>query len=197
MRRLALVFVAICTPLAALSQQAEFSIDYEALFQLHPDRIAETDRGDFQVLNMPGGIVVDRRGELGNYRYSGTDTSDGGAVGCYAMYLIEHTKRDAFCPGIMSDDQSAQLEDGLERVLRFYAENQYPAVSYEALDSYVRLQLAAEWLNLLPNSASFCEQDPFLSGFIDYYDGMSDGAFQRDLDKILEVPRLPVNNPCV
>lgn len=197
MRSIILAVTAILAPLAALSQQADFAIDYEGLFELHADSITQSDWGGFQVLNMPGDVFVERRGLAGNYQYSGTDRSDGGAVGCYAMFLIEYTKRDAICPNIMSDDQSAQLKDGLERVLRFYAENLYPPVRYEDLDAYVRLQVSAKWLGLLPISATYCEKNSFLTGFIDYHDGMSDGSFQRDLDKILEVPRLPVNNPCV
>ncbi|NOR61512.1 MAG: hypothetical protein GQ535_03335 [Rhodobacteraceae bacterium] len=197
MRFLILTISAILSPFSAYSQQAEFAIDYEALFHLHPDRIAETDRGNFQVLNMPGGIVVDRLGTLGNYRYSGTDTSDSGAVRCMAMILIEYKKLDMICPHALFEVQCAELDVGLERVLRFYAENTYPQALYEALGAYVRAQIEANGIGMLGNKADYCDGNSVLSHFAGHYNELSDDSFQRDLDKILEVPRLPVENDCL
>lgn len=164
MKHVWLVLTLVLLPAFALAQDGLPRIDYEALFRLHADQVIVIDQGNLppiRKLYMPGDVVLEERGPPDNRRYSGTDMSGGGAVWCMAMILIEYREMDVKCPNITTDAQSAQLDKGLQRVLKFYADNTYPPVSYEALAKTVQKQIAIERLKGVPNRTTYCEEETF------------------------------------
>ncbi len=192
--RIFINLLAVFIPLVAVAETPDFRIDYEALFELHADRVVDSDRGDFQELEMPGEVIIDRRGGAGNYSYNSADLSEGGAVGCLMLIVSELEAYRRECPAIANEAQSARMENALERVVEFAAENTYPPAPLAEYRAAFETGIVSKQSRIDFSNTENCAENDQISSFIGHIYGDSSEAL---FDDALEVPRLPVLNPCL
>ncbi|WP_321505090.1 hypothetical protein [Breoghania sp.] len=155
--------------------------DYAALFDKYPDRITPGLKND-TTLTLPDGVKIVRRED----NYVGFDPK--GGVGCLVAGFIEIDALSRHCPQLMDKDQTARFAAQRTRLLGFYAQNAYPPVSAERARGVYEAVIAGRM-----NNKTSCAT-PMLDNARMFLPGLLD---QRELEKKLSVPRLPVRHPCL
>ena len=189
------VFTAIAFLLTQPAVQAgEWNgTDYAALFvdkaQL-VEKITGPDGSVTEILRLKGDIFVQRTAD-GNV--TGIDRGTNGAVGCFLIAMRDVTRISDQCPKVLSEEEKRRLESLTRQSLLFFAQNAYPPTDYESARRWFADEIAAR--GKLPAQA--CEiagRDSIESQFIHQ---LVSAQAEASLGKMLEVPRLPVNNPCL
>lgn len=167
--------------------------DYAALFadkaQL-VEKITSPDGSVAEILRLKGDIFVQRTAD-GNV--TGIDRGTSGAVGCFLIAMRDVTRISDQCPKVLSEEEKRRLESLTRHSLLFFAQNAYPPTDYESASRWFANEIAAR--GKLPAEA--CEiagRDSIESQFIHQ---LVSAEAEVSLAKMLEVPRLPVNNPCL
>ncbi|MFN3847349.1 MAG: hypothetical protein ACK4RZ_16240 [Paracoccaceae bacterium] len=159
-----------------------FPFDPDRLFADHASQLTLRDDGT-EVLNMPGGVTVTRNGA----RIRANDPS--GAVGCALM--MWHDLRDIAKACVGLTPQEEQIADAyVDRILRFVAQNAYPPMEPEAL----RGLLAKLARPITPQMCAQARAEGWMDRSVRQ---LVDPATERQMDKLLATPRLPVMNPCL
>lgn len=191
-RRIGLAALMLLLPCAVTGQQ----IDYGLLFDQHAAELRPGDQIDgraVDLLSMPEGIELRRlTGANGEVSYTGIDSSGRGAVGCLYQLFFELDAMAKTCDWTPPKREARVLEERLRRIARFVMANSVPAMNPDRVTPYLAQELA-HWQQ--GAGAQACaEPDHGLQGFAA---ALASEGFEAVLDTALEVPRLPVNNPCL
>lgn len=183
MRYLALALAIVAAPVAA---DPLGLIDYEAFFAADPDNIEEVSE-ILQILEV--GPVTLLRDRTEDVPYTGVDESGQGAVGCFVGILVTIQSAVRACDVALPPEQLTIQSDYQTRALDFYAANVPDtdrATVQERFDALVESQIEG--------TRPFCAN-------VDLVTDLADRIFTPDsaaeIDGMLQVPRLPVSNPCL
>lgn len=189
-RALAACVAMLCAGVA--QAEAGLGVDFEALFADHASQVERSEDADGtarELLRLPGPVLVTRDAAGG---IVAIDRSEYGAVGCFALMLAEVAGLDSACPGLLPPEEKARLGRMTESTLGFVAENTYPRSDRVTVGG----RFDAMVTTIARGDASFCaaakgeETARFLRNFL--------GArTEAGLAKMLSVPRLPVDKPCL
>ena len=183
MRALTLVFVLAGGPLAADPLDL---IDYRAFFAATPDAVQDASE-TLQILEVGAVTLLYDRTEADPY--TGVDESGRGAVGCFVGILATIESAVRACEVALPPEQLVIQSDYQTRALDFYAANVPDtdrATVQERFDALVESQIEG--------TRPFCAN-------VDLVTDLADRIFTPDsaaeIDGMLQVPRLPVSNPCL
>jgi hypothetical protein len=190
--RIAATISAVLVASPALS---DAFIDYGQLFLDKADRVTEHLGDDGVVtreLAIEPGINITQTTEPGTAaEYVAMDMSEGGAVGCLLMVQVELRALLAGCPDSFPSVDPAGLDTQIAAVSRFVAENAYPPMPLAEVQRFIDRRLDAGPGLECPAAA---DVEPDLREMMV---AMSGPEAELWVKESLEMPRLPVMNPCL
>lgn len=159
--------------------------DYESLFAAQGAAIEQLADGS-EVLSLPADVQV-MRSDRG---ITTLDLGPSGAVGCFVRILSQIAAYQAACDDPFDAGQMARLADYRDQVLTFYAANAQPAADLTEARARFDALIAAS----VPNTTQYCGGDSDIRPFMD---SVLSPDTADVVAAMIEVPRLPADNPCL
>lgn len=162
-----------------------FSIDFETALAAQAEQVETLDDGT-RLLRMETGIEI-RASDQG---VVAIDRSGSGAVGCYLGMYAQIASTAQACDLGLDGEQLERLDRVLGRLAAYYAKNTVPVMTDSERDRALRAMLK----RFQPDEGACSEIDQDTRLFMTQ---LVSPPVEETIEKSLEVPRLPVVNPCL
>lgn len=179
-----------------LGPVAAFELDYGAVFAAHKDKVAQGTPGT-RILELPGPVILREITHAdGRVEYRGMDQSGLGAMGCTYMILVDLVTIAGICEGAINAGEMGQLEAQLRHVAGFMGENTVPKVAKKDIHKVLVSNLRERIKHF--QGRDICPSETGGQyGVISMMQGMLRPDVREEMRRALDVPRLPVMNPCL
>ncbi len=184
-----------------IGHSESWNTPYDSLFEQSGAEVTTStleDGTEMRRLMTPGDVEVTqyRKGE--KVRTVATDKSGLGAVRCVWGFYIEIKMSLDACSNLENPEVSERLGVAINRINKFISKNWFDQISIEQLEDSIENRVIKfhEHNNVSSGTGLQC-QNRDIQHIINLIEELPDGEFERGIDKLLSVPRLPVSNPCL
>lgn len=195
------IVVALLGSTVSQAQHESWGDRYDALLERPGVEIVSGTQEDgtkWRSFKTPAGIEISqtKRGDL--VSTMSIDRSEHSAVLCLWDIMVIAKLLSELCPELSNPTAEARLKTALDRIHRFIVQNTVEPVTIEDLEMSIQRRRESEQKELaaIEDKAAVCRKSDF-ADMVTAFGTASDELFEKDLDRHLSVPRIPVKNPCL
>jgi hypothetical protein len=173
-------------PFAAFANPLE--PDFDKIFTDNADKLVEKNGGTS--LKMETNILISKNSEG---EYLALDGSTHDAVGCILRLTLQSMIVGKLCPESITPEQSTMLNENVNSIALFYAENNVPTHPLGEVQTEIDKALGALGKRLQNLECKAVE----ITRFKNFLGTLTGEEMQQKLNASLSTPRLPVVEPCL